>query len=90
MSSADINAVEMLTIERKRADYIMPTSARPVELYEKFADYFDKVWREEKKTRMYETIKGHYGLLFVFECGRIFGIRMERARRRKGAAHAEI
>lgn len=69
-----LSIAEMLEIDSKRHDYAIPCGGvSPIDLLRAF---------EELHSGVYRCLLVRYGAWFVFECGRIYGIRQERARRR--------
>lgn len=81
---------EFMDIEHKASSYIIPRNFELKDLVEAYSADFDNSYSVYRDADWYERSKMIFTLMFIFECGRIFGIRMERGKRRKGAAHEEV
>lgn len=78
-ATVPIDADLMLQLERVTPGYVDGEEVR--KLFERWEqESLDRLPAADQAYR--ERFSKHYGILFMFECGRIFGIQQERARRK--------
>ena len=80
-----ITAAEMLALEDKVADYVLPEGDDPVALFIAYAKHFNSELPSLRDNPQHTEMLVAWGSRFVFECGRVFGIRQERMKRRSVA-----